>query len=217
MPREIAVSILSADFGNLAADCSKINESVAVAFHLDIMDGLFVPNISYGFPVCKSVASFARKPLDIHLMIVDPERYVARFAELHPAYISVHMEACGKSLRKVLRQIRECGVRPGVAINPETPIEYVIPYLHDVDYVLVMGVNPGFGGQSLILESIEKVEVLSEIIAASEADCFIEFDGGVNQENIEQLEKAGVDLFVAGSYAFNAGNLPMTISELSGN
>jgi len=217
MSRKILPSLLAADLSNIAASCSFVNESGAYGFHLDVMDGLFVPNISFGFPVCQAISDNAEKPLDAHLMIADPDRYVERFAAIKGVeYISVHIEACGKSLRKVLKHIRECGVKAGIAVNPETPVEEVIPYLHDADFVLVMGVHPGFSGQRFIPECLEKVEVLSEMIASSEADCFIEFDGGVDSTNIGALEKAGVSLFVVGSAVFAANNPGKVLEELVG-
>lgn len=200
--RVIAPSMLSADFGRVNEMCRLVNRSKASMYHLDIMDGVFVPNISFGFPVVKSIAAVAKKPLDAHLMIVDPDRYVERFADAGANYLSVHFEACGRSVRKVLSHIRSCGMGAGLAINPETPVEAVAGYLRDADYFVVMGVHPGFSGQKFIPETTEKVSVLSEMIAASEADCFIEVDGGVNTQNIAELEACGAGVFVAGAAAF---------------
>lgn len=200
--RIIAPSMLSADFGRMDEMCRLVNRSKASIYHLDIMDGVFVPNISFGFPVCKAIAAAAKKPLDAHLMIVDPDRYVERFAEIGVNYLSVHYEACGRSVRKVLSHIRDCGISAGLAINPETPVEAVAGFLRDADFILVMGVHPGFSGQKYIPETTEKVSVLSEMIAASEADCFIEVDGGVGPDNIAELESCGAGVFVAGAAAF---------------
>ena len=207
MPRVIAPSMLSADFGNLGRDCRMVNRSVAGWFHLDVMDGIFVPNISFGFPVCKAIAHVAEKPLDAHLMIVEPWTYVERFAQLGVQYLSFHYEACGdRRLRSTIRLVRNCGMGVGVAINPETPAEVLIPWLRMLDYVVVMGVHPGYSGQKYIPETTEKVGVLAEMIAAQGVDCFIEVDGGVNTENIAELERLGAGVFVAGSAAFSSAN-----------
>ena len=218
MPRVIAPSMLSADFGNLDRDCRMVNRSVAGWFHLDVMDGIFVPNISFGFPVCKAIARVAEKPLDAHLMIVEPWTYVERFAQLGVQYLSFHYEACGdRRLRSTIRLVRNCGMGVGVAINPETPAEVLIPYLRQIDYVVVMGVHPGYSGQKYIPETTEKVAVLSEMIASAEADCFIEVDGGVGLSNIAELEKLGAGVFVAGSAAFSADDPKAAIRALAGN
>jgi len=207
MPRVIAPSMLSADFGQLDRDCRMVNRSVAGWFHLDIMDGLFVPNISFGFPVCKAIAQVALKPMDAHLMIVEPWRYIERFAQLGVKYLSVHYEACNdRHLKESIRLIRDLGMGAGVAINPETPAERLIPWLRHIDYVVVMGVHPGYSGQKYIPETTEKVAVLAEMIAAQDADCFIQVDGGVNTSNIAELERLGAGVFVAGSAAFSSPN-----------
>ena len=215
MPRLIAPSMLSADFGNLHRDCRRVNRSAAGWFHLDVMDGLFVPNISYGFPVCKAIAEVAEKPLDAHLMIVEPWRYIERFAAIDVRYLSVHYEACNdKHLKECIKLIRDCGMGVGVAVNPETPVEVLIPYLRDIDYVVVMGVHPGYSGQKYIPETTEKVAVLAEMIAGAEADCFIQVDGGVSVENIAELERLGAGVFVAGSAAFSSGDPKKAIRAL---
>lgn len=207
MPRLIAPSILSADFGNLHRDCRRVNRSAAGWFHLDVMDGIFVPNISFGFPVCKAIAEVAEKPLDAHLMIVEPWRYIERFAALGVKYLSVHYEACNdRRLKECIKLIRDCGMGVGVAINPETPAEVLIPYLRSIDYVVVMGVHPGYSGQKYIPETTEKVAVLAEMIAGAEADSFIQVDGGVSVANIAELERLGAGVFVAGSAAFSSGD-----------
>ncbi|MBR3064242.1 MAG: ribulose-phosphate 3-epimerase [Bacteroidales bacterium] len=215
MPRLIAPSMLSADFGNLHRDCRRVNRSAAGWFHLDVMDGLFVPNISFGFPVCKAIAEVAEKPMDAHLMIVEPWRYIERFAALGVKYLSVHYEACNdRRLKECIKLIRDCGMGVGVAINPETPAEVLIPYLHSIDYVVVMGVHPGYSGQKYIPETTEKVAVLAEMIAGAEADCFIEVDGGVSVQNIAELERLGAGVFVAGSAAFSSGDPKTAVRAL---
>lgn len=210
--------MLSADFGNLHRDCRLVNKSAAGWFHLDVMDGMFVPNISFGFPVCKAIAEVAEKPLDAHLMIVEPWRYIERFAKLGVQYLSVHYEACNdRHLKDCTKQIHELGMYAGVAINPETPAEVLIPWLRQIDYVVVMGVHPGYSGQKYIPETTEKVAVLAEMIAGAEADCFIEVDGGVGLSNIAELEKLGAGVFVAGSAAFSADDPKAAIRALAGN
>ncbi len=207
--------MLSADFGNLHRDCRRVNRSAAGWFHLDVMDGLFVPNISFGFPVCKAIAEVAEKPLDAHLMIVEPWRYIERFAALGVKYLSVHYEACNdRHLKECIKLIRDCGMGVGVAINPETPAEVLIPYLRSIDYVVVMGVHPGYSGQKYIPETTEKVAVLAEMIAGAEADCFIQVDGGVSVQNIAELERLGAGVFVAGSAAFSSGDPKAAIRAL---
>jgi len=203
MQKIIAPSMLSADFGHLDNDVRFVNESAAGWFHLDIMDGTFVPNISFGFPVVKSIAKLAQKPMDAHLMIVHPEKYVQCFAELGVQYLSVHIETC-EDLRGTLKLIRDCGMNAGIAINPETPAERLEGYFQDADFILVMSVHPGFGGQSFIEGSVEKVAQVRQMITASGADCFIEVDGGVGASNIPVLSQAGVSVFVAGSSIFGA-------------
>ena len=215
MPRLIAPSMLSADFGNLHRDCRRVNRSAAGWFHIDVMDGRFVPNISFGFPVCKAIAEVAEKPLDAHLMIVEPWRYIERFADLGVKYLSFHYEACSeRRLRECIKLVRRCGMGVGVAINPETPAEVLIPYLHAIDYVVVMGVHPGYSGQKYIPETTEKVGVLAEMIATAEADCFIQVDGGVSVQNIAELERLGAGVFVAGSAAFSSGDPKKAIRAL---
>lgn len=193
--------MLSADFGNLDRDVRLVNESAAGWFHLDIMDGTFVPNISFGFPVVKAIAGLAQKPMDAHLMIVHPEKYVERFANEGVEYLSVHIETC-EDLSGVLKMIRGCGMKAGIAINPETPAETLRKFIPEADYILVMSVHPGFGGQSFIEGSVEKVAQVSKMIEEVGANCFIEVDGGVGEANIEALSNAGTSVFVAGSSIF---------------
>ncbi len=209
----IAPSMLSADFAHLSDDIRMVNESQADWFHLDIMDGLFVPNISYGFPVIKAIASLAEKPLDAHLMIVDPDRYIDRFAEVGVSWLSVHFEAC-THLHRTIQHIKSCGMKAGVAINPHTPVcslEEIVPYC---DYILVMSVNPGFGGQSFIPTTIEKVSKLASMTAKSNPECIIEVDGGINANNIASLAAAGARAFVAGNAVFSADDPAVMIAKL---
>jgi len=210
----VAPSILSADFGNLGRDVEMINRSAASFVHLDIMDGLFVPNISYGFPVIKAIAKQAKKPLDAHLMIVDPDRYFERFADIGVARLSVHYEAC-KHLHRSLQAIKALGMEAGVALNPHTPLsslEEILPYS---DFVLVMAVNPGFGGQSFIEGAYSKVERLKAIIVESKYECKIEIDGGVTLANAPRLIECGADILVAGNCVFTSKNPEQTIKQLT--
>ena len=194
-----------------------LDGSAADRLHLDILDGVFAPNISFGFPVCEAIAAVSHKPLDIHLMIVRPEDYIERFAALKGAkYISVHIEACGGRLRKVLRQIRALGLQAGIAINPGTPVESLIEYFGEFDYVLVMGVNPGYSGQKYMPETLERVGIISEMAAAADVSFFIEVDGGVGKANINDLRRAGATVFVSGSSVFDAPNPVAAIAELTG-
>jgi ribulose-phosphate 3-epimerase len=209
----IAPSMLSADFAHLSDDIRMANESRADWFHLDIMDGLFVPNISYGFPVVKAIAALAEKPLDAHLMIMNPDRYIDRFAEVGVSWLSVHYEAC-THLHRTVQHIKNAGMKAGVAINPHTPVsslEEIIPYC---DYVLVMAVNPGFGGQSFIPTTIDKVAKLYAMTEKSNPDCIIEVDGGVNEANMASLAAAGAKAFVAGNSVFTAEDPSAMIAKL---
>lgn len=199
----LAPSMLSADFGNLNADVELVNTGAADWFHLDIMDGVFVPNISYGFPVIKAMAKKARKPLDAHLMIIDPDRYLSNFKELGVEWLSVHYEAC-THLHRSIQAIKGLGMKAGVALNPHTPVVLLEDILLDLDYVLLMSVNPGFGGQSFIEHSYEKISRLKEMITKQGASCLIEIDGGVTTKNARALEAAGADILVAGSAVFGA-------------
>ncbi|QAA81626.1 ribulose-phosphate 3-epimerase [Aequorivita sp. H23M31] len=209
----LAPSVLAADFANLQRDIEMINNSDADWFHLDVMDGLFVPNISYGMPVIKSIAKHAKKPLDVHLMIVDPDRYIKDFADLGANILSVHYEACNH-LHRTLQAIKNEGMQAGVAINPHTNVILLEDVINDIDLVCLMSVNPGFGGQSFIEHTYKKVEQLKKIIKANGAQTKIEVDGGVTDKNARQLVDAGADVLVAGSYVFGASNPPKIITDL---
>ena len=199
----VAPSMLSADFGKLDEQVDLINKSDADLFHLDIMDGLFVPNISYGFPLVKAIAKNAKKPLDAHLMIVDPDRYLEEFAKTGVEYLSVHWEACNH-LHRSLQKIRSLGMKAGVALNPHTPVHMLYEILSETDFVLIMSVNPGFGGQKFIENSLLKIKKLKEMIVKIAPSCLIEVDGGVTLENAPLLVKAGADILVAGNSVFGA-------------
>lgn len=209
----IAPSMLSADFGKLASDVQMVNESDADIFHLDIMDGLFVPNISYGFPVVDAISRLAKKPLDAHLMIVDPDRYVERFAQSGVKYLSVHIEAC-THLHRTLQNIRERGMKAGIALNPHTPASLLKDILPNADFVLVMSVNPGFGGQKFIESSLEKISDIREMALKRAPHLLIEVDGGVNKENAPLLVKAGADILVAGNSIFSTPSPAEAVREL---
>lgn len=199
----LSPSILSADFGHLAKDIEMLNRSEADWMHIDIMDGVFVPNISFGFPVLKHVARIAQKPLDVHLMIVQPEKFIQEVRALGAYIMNVHYEAC-PHLHRVVQQIREAGMKPAVTLNPATPVWVLEDIIADVDMVLLMGVNPGFGGQKFIEHTVEKVRELRRIIDRSGSQAWIEVDGGVNCETGARLVEAGADVLVAGSAVFNA-------------
>lgn len=209
----IAPSILAADFANLQRDIEMINNSEADWFHLDVMDGLFVPNISFGMPVIKSIAAYAKKPLDVHLMIVDPDRYITAFASLGANNLTVHYEAC-IHLHRTLQAIKMEGMQAGVAINPHTNVLLLEDTINDIDLVCMMSVNPGFGGQSFIEHTYKKVDQLKKIIERNGAHTKIEIDGGVTDKNAKQLVDAGADVLVAGSYIFGASDPTKTISDL---
>jgi ribulose-phosphate 3-epimerase len=209
----IAPSILAADFGNLQRDVEMVNNSDADWFHLDIMDGVFVPNISFGMPVIKSIAKHATKTLDAHLMIVDPDRYIKKFASLGINYLTVHYEAC-THLHRTLQAIKNEGMKAGVALNPHTTVSLLEDTINDIDLVCVMSVNPGFGGQSFIENTYSKVEKLKNMIIQKNASTLIEIDGGVNDKNSRNLVIAGADVLVAGSYIFKSEYPKGTIAGL---
>ena len=205
MSVKIAPSILAADFANLERDTKMINSSEADWFHIDIMDGVFVPNISFGMPVLAAIQKHAKKPLDVHLMIIDPDRYIETFAKLGAAVLTVHYEACDH-LHRTLQKIKSCGMKAGVALNPHTPIASLNSIIQDIDLVCIMSVNPGFGGQSFIENTFEKVKELKKLINQHNSDCLIEIDGGVTNTNYSELIACGADVLVAGSYVFKAEN-----------
>ncbi len=209
----LAPSVLAADFAHLQRDIELINESDADWFHVDIMDGVFVPNISFGVPVTEAIAKHAKKPLDVHLMIVEPEKYVETFAKAGAGIISVHWEAC-PHIHRTLHQIREAGCKAGVVLNPGTPVSMLEDVVQDADLVLLMSVNPGFGGQKFIENAVEKTGRLKELILKKNASALIEIDGGVNLETGARLVKAGADVLVAGSFVFSAADPLQVITEL---
>jgi len=209
----IAPSLLAADFANLQRDIEMVNHSEADWHHIDIMDGVFVPNISFGMPVLKAIADHATKTLDVHLMIVDPDRYVKTFAQLGANNLTVHYEAC-PHLHRTLQAIKAEGMAAGVALNPHTNINQLEDTINDIDLVCIMSVNPGFGGQSFIENTYDKIKALKELIKRKSAHTLIEIDGGVTSENAEQLIEAGADILVAGSFVFKSNDPTKTIKEL---
>ena len=209
----LSPSLLAADFGNLQQAVQMVNASEADWFHIDIMDGVFVPNISYGMPVLSAINKHATKPLDVHLMIIDPDRYISTFAKLGSYILTVHYEAC-THLHRTLQAIKAEGMKAGVALNPHTPVALLEDIIKDVDVLLLMSVNPGFGGQSFIENTYKKVQQAKALITQAGANTLIEIDGGVTLSNAQALVEAGADALVAGSFVFSAANPTQTIAEL---
>lgn len=209
----IAPSVLAADFANLQRDVEMLNTSQADWIHIDIMDGIFVPNISFGLPVCQAINKHAQKPLDVHLMIEQPDRYLEAFRDAGAAVLTVHYEAC-THLHRTLQFIKSLGCKAGVALNPHTNVQLLKDTIADIDLVCLMSVNPGFGGQSFIENTYTKVKELKEMIISAKAATLIEIDGGVNAQNAPKLLQAGADVLVAGSFVFKSADPATTISEL---
>lgn len=211
---QVAPSLLSADFANLGRDVEMLNNSSASMLHIDVMDGVFVPNISFGFPVMKYIQKLATKPLDVHLMIVDPQRYVSQVRDCGAEYMNVHYEAC-THLHRVVQQIKDAGMKAAVTLNPATPVELLTDIVSDLDMVLLMSVNPGFGGQKFIPHTLAKLRRLKKLIADSGSHAIVEIDGGVNLETGAALVAEGADVLVAGSFVFSAPDPVKTIHDLS--
>ena len=215
MPHLVAPSLLSADFGNLQKEVEMVNNSQADWFHLDVMDGVFVPNISFGFPIIQFVKKFAKKPLDVHLMIVQPERYFEEFKKAGADILSIHIEA-STHLHRSVQAIKNLGMKAGVVLNPHTPVELLNEIIPDLDLVLIMSVNPGFGGQSFIENSYSKISRLKNLIIQKNSSALIEIDGGVTLENASKLVETGVDVLVAGNTVFKSADPTKTIELLKG-
>lgn len=213
MSHLIAPSVLSANFGNLDKDIELINRSDADWFHLDVMDGVFVPNISFGFPIIKAIKKLSTKPLDVHLMIVNPDNYTLAFKEVGADILTVHLEACSH-LHRSIQNIKNLGMKAGVAINPHTPIESLKDIISDIDLVCLMSVNPGFGGQKFIENTFEKVRNLKILIEQKKSNALIEIDGGVDLKNYKKLIESGANVLVAGNTVFNSENPTETIKLL---
>ena len=209
----IAPSVLAADFSNLQRDIEMINESDADWFHIDIMDGVFVPNISFGMPVLRDIKKHAKKTLDVHLMIVNPDQYIETFSKLGADILTVHYEAC-THMHRTIQAIKATGMKAGIALNPHSSVNQLKDVIKDIDVVCLMSVNPGFGGQSFIENTFDKVKELKELIQSKGSDCQIEIDGGVTNKNAKKLVQAGANILVAGSYVFKNSNPTETISKL---
>ncbi len=213
MAHLISPSVLSCDFANIQRDVEMINNSNADWFHVDVMDGVFVPNISFGFPVIEAIKKHAKKPLDVHLMIQNPDQYINQFQKAGADILTVHYEAC-THLHRTIQAIKEAGMKAGVALNPHTPVSFLEDVIQELDLVLIMSVNPGFGGQKFIQNALVKVTQVKELITSKKSKAVIEVDGGVNLETGKELVKAGADVLVAGSFVFNSENPTSTIDLL---
>ena len=209
----VAPSILASDFANLQREIEMLNKSEADWIHVDVMDGLFVPNISFGFPVMDAVKKYAKKPLDVHLMIVDPDRYIKEFKEKGADGITVHFEAC-THLNRTIQSIKELGCRAGVALNPHTPVAFLDDIIEYLDLVLIMSVNPGFGGQKFISNTYKKLHDLKKLVSSRNPNLFIEVDGGVSEQNVKELVAAGANVLVAGNSVFSASDQYAAIKNL---